>query len=220
MKTKTRKIVALILNLLVLIFEVSGLTVALTGKVGEGHSLDFFRFFTNDSNVLLLIGTILLLVYQVHGLKDGKEIPKYVNVFYFVSLVGTTLTFLTVLFILIPMMGVGLISSYSMVCLHLICPILSVIDFLFFDDDFKLKLFDSFFGMIPMTIYGVIILILVGIKSIEPPYPFLDIYNQKVYISVLFIILMFAMTYLICFLLYFFGKKTTKIVKEKVADKK
>ena len=211
MKTKTRRIVALILNLLVLIFEVSGLTVALTGKVGEGHSLDFFRFF---------IGTILLLVYQVHGLKDGKEIPKYVNVFYFVSLVGTTLTFLTVLFILIPMMGVGLISSYSMVCLHLICPILSVIDFLFFDDDFKLKLFDSFFGMIPMTIYGVIILILVGIKSIEPPYPFLDIYNQKVYISVLFIILMFVMTYLICFLLYFFGKKTTKIVKEKVADKK
>jgi len=220
MKTKTRKIVALILNLVVLIFEVSGLTVALTGKVSEGNVWDFFRFFTNDSNVLLLIGTILLLVYQVHGLKEGKEIPKYVNIFYFVSLVGTTLTFLTVLFILIPMMGVGLIGSYSMVCLHLICPIVSIIDFLFFDDDFKLKITDSFFGMIPMTVYGVIVLILVGVKSIEPPYPFLDIYNQKVYVSVLFIILMFAMTYLICFLLYFFGKKTTKIVKEKVANKR
>ena len=211
MSIKQRLLLSMSIKVLVIGFELSALIVAILNSKSGNSGFDFFQFFTNDSNLFLLLVSCILFVFQILFLVKKMPFPHWLNVLHFMSLLGTTLTFLTVLFILLPMMGVGLVIGYSMICLHLVCPLLALTDYFFFDETPNVSFKESFLGLVPMLTYAAVIIPLVVTQTIEPPYPFLDYLNNPVWLSLLYTLMMLVLTYGISFLLQWLPTKTKKL---------
>ena len=100
---------------------------------------NFVQFYTEDSNTLALITCLFLAVYEYQMWKGQRSVlPGWIQELKYIATVCLTLTFLVVIFILIPLQG-GIGSAYfflingSMLYHHLICPILAFVSFLWFD---------------------------------------------------------------------------------------
>ena len=83
---------------------------------------------------------------------------------------------------------------------HLICPILSIITFIFFDN-IKIEKNNIKYGISFTLIYAFIIIILNILKIVIGPYPFLMVYNQPIYMSIIWFILIVGLSYLISIIL-------------------
>lgn len=212
MISKTKHIWSLALNLAVVLFSTSAIVI----RSLSGSNNNMFNFFTNDSNILLIITAALMAVYDILALtKTGYKIPSWVIIVKLVGTVGTTLTFLTVVFYLLPVMGPGMVNSYGMACLHIISPLFAVVSLVLFENDSPIPFVSSFYGMIPMVVYAIVIIPLVAASVIEPPYPFTDILHNPWYSSLLASVIMLGGTYLISFLLYLGNKKCVKLGTKK-----
>lgn len=146
-----------------------------------GLNGEWYLYFTNLSNIFALIGTCLYLYSLItHQYKRLASLLKYMGV------CVTTLTFLVVVCILVPMQGIQMLYMGNFIFFHLICPILLFISFVFIDayqlDDNDYKL-----GILPTVIYSTIVIILNILKIIEGPYPFLMVYQQPIYMSIIWV---------------------------------
>ena len=129
-----------------------------------------------------------------------KKVNKFVRLFKYVTTVGLTITFVVVLVILLPMVGFNfnyLLFQGAMPYHHLICPILSFITFIYYDDLGKYYKKDSYYPLGVTLIYGFTLIVLNILRKIDGPYPFLKVYNQTFIVSVLWFILIIGMGYLI-----------------------
>lgn len=196
MQSKKTILISLILNIITSVFEIVALTIMFIGFGNEQHaasSFHMFQFFTNDSNILLLLASLLLVGFEIKTLiVKTSVIPNWVHVFKMVASVGTTLTFLTVMFYLLPVVGFQMINTFGMACLHIICPLCAIVSLICFEDGEKIPFKCVFLGVVPATVYAIIIVPLVANGMIESPYPFTDILNNPAYLSVIsaFVILL------------------------------
>ena len=89
--------------------------------------------------------------------------------------------------------------------LHLFVPLFSIITFLFFDN-IKLKFKDTFYGLLPVAIYGLgyvsNVLVHVEDGKISQKYDFYYFAQGNAWSLLLIIPLFFVFTYCISFLLY------------------
>ena len=189
-----RKKLSLILNLSIVLLESIGLVVALitTGKIS-------YEYYTEDSNILTLFSSLLFIIYLLKG-----SVPKWVQLFKYMTTICLTVTFLVVIFILAPMYNFAysyLLLHNSLLFQHLLCPIISIITFLFFDKIDVLKIKDSFIGISLTCLYAVILITLNILKLINGPYPFLMVYNQSIFMSLFWFITIIGLSYLIAFIL-------------------
>ena len=198
--TKRNYIVSIILNLIIVLLELIGLVYC---SLNQGLSM--FTFYTVDSNYFLLVTSTLLLIYLVMNHIKDKRIPKLVIFLKYTSTINVILTFIVVIFVLIPMGGV---ASIKMMLLdgvmsihHVICPLLATISFIFFDPKEKINNKDLFLSLVPTIVYATIIIILNITKVITGPYPFLHVYEQPIYMSILWVFIILGATLLISFLL-------------------
>jgi len=108
------------------------------------------------------------------------------------------ITFLTVSLVLVPIYRMDLSLAYwgPNFFYHLVCPILFFINYIFFSKKEEFSTKDIFVSIIPTIIYGTIITMMNVIVKGYGPYPFLYVYEQPVYLSVLWI-LIFLMTNLV-----------------------
>jgi len=182
----------LLLNLLFITLEVIGIfTTIITTKTFE------FVYYTLDSNLFSLIITIIYLLYKLFN----KNIPRIIHDLRFASTICLMITFLVVIFILIPSYNFNyswFLFEGANLYFHFLCPILLFILFLFFDYKYK---YNKKVALIPTIIYSVILIVLNILKLVEGPYPFLLVYQNPLYETIIWFILITGLTYFITFIL-------------------
>lgn len=145
-----------------------------------------FTYFTTLSNIIMSLVLFIFLMNDIRTLINKKEY-EIANVLYiikFLATVSITLTFFVFLTILAPTSGGGFLNAYlhngaGSLCVHFITPILSIIDFILFDDDYKSNKKHAIYGIIPPLSYVLFIVILgqFGVRwfnGMSAPYNFLN----------------------------------------------
>lgn len=110
-----------------------------------------FRFFTTLSNVLLALSSAVLLVCSLWG-----ELPVWAVMLKYAGTAAVTVTMLTVLLFLGPVSHQWkLLLTGPQLLLHLICPILALVSFIFFENT-ALPLWTVILGVLPVLLYGAV----------------------------------------------------------------
>ncbi len=154
------------------------------------NPLRMLRYYTEDSNILSLISSLFYIFYYCRG-----EIPRYVRSMRLISVCMLSLTLIVVLLMLGPMYGYRFVFYGSQLYLHLICPLLSIAILLFLERN-TLEEKDAVCALYPTLLYGMIVIPLNILKIMDGPYPFLRVYHQPVYMSVLWIVILIGGSYL------------------------
>lgn len=182
-------------NILIVLFEIIGIieVLKLNQKIG-------FEYYTEDSNILALISSFLFVIYL---LKD-KRIPRWLQIFKYMTTICLSITFVVVITILGPLDNFDysfLLFSKALFIQHLVCPILAFITFVIFDEIKPLSTVDNIIGLFVTLLYSVILIALNLFKVVVGPYPFLMIREQTISISIAWCISLFAISYLVALLL-------------------
>ena len=120
-----------------------------------------FRYFTVDSNILAALACLLLIPYNIKSLRRGEDaIPKWALTLKLVGTVAVMLTFAVVMLYFLPLVGFGteLISGANLP-LHLLCPLLAMISFCFFERGLFVTKTRLLLGIVPSVLYGTVYLI-------------------------------------------------------------
>lgn len=198
---------SLVLNILIVLLEIIGLIVNLSFNKRIG-----IQFYTTLSNIFVLITSLIFIIY----LLNKKDIPKYLKIMKLSSNVCISITFLVVIFVLSPMFNfnyVYMLFHNEFLYYHFLCPILSIIAFIYFDElgDFNKK--DSYFGFSFTLVYSIVLATLNILKIVYGPYPFLKVYEQSIIASALWFVLINGLSYLVGILLIKMYNKSRKKVK-------
>ena len=236
---KKRLILSFIINILMIIFFISAIIneivdIHINPDNVYGNVWGLFRYFTIDGNLLSCIFNFIIAFKQIQALRmqNEKEIKEKIisHFLYMISLISACndiIIFIVVILIFLPIsnneMIMGLIGSYKASSVHITIPLLLTFRFLFLDKrERQLKIYEKFYGGIPMLLYGIILFILCGAKVFTSfdkdegdgkiPYPFLDIYHQTWYFSFFITLFIFIFGFGIGFLLDFLNKKCENLI--------
>ncbi len=121
----------------------------------ELTKMEMFKFYTVDSNILMGIMALIMIIYERKLIKkEIKEIPGFVYLLKFIGTSAITLTFVVTLFFLSPQYGFYAMYNNNNLFFHLIIPLLSIITYVIYEKhDIKYKY--AFLGIIPMFIYSI-----------------------------------------------------------------
>lgn len=190
--SRQRLVALLVVDALAVALELIGLGIAFSQR-----GLGIFEMYTEDSNVLALIACVVGAAFCWRELSGGGVAPRWVHVLKFVGASCLAVTFLTVVCVLVPMMcmagqdGVGaMLLTGSMPFMHVICPILVIGSFVLLDEGRDLAVADIRIALVPTIVYALVAIALNLARVIEGPYPFLRVYAQPVWASVLWVCLM------------------------------
>lgn len=219
---KNKVKISLILNIIIVILTILASIVMYSGFKFMGESeiilestkLSMFRFFTVLSNIFM---GIIALIFAIKELNLLKGNINDINLkYYILKLLSTTsvaLTFFVVFTYLGPIARGGILSllKNSNLFFHLIIPLLSIINFIFFEKNNKIKFKYTFLGVIPTFLYEIYYLlnILFHMENgkVSPIYDWYYFVQNGVWIAIVVSLLMLVITYIICLLLYLFNKK-------------
>lgn len=151
-------IISAALNLLSFLMTCMGIVVLMNNKDNdkllEGNGLSALKFFTVQSNLLYgFYAGVFAVCELVYGSSDA--VPEILYVLKYVFTVGVTLTILTVILYLAPVVE----GSYpplfrgANLYFHLLIPVLAIISFSFFERGSHISLPQVFLGMIPFSFY-------------------------------------------------------------------
>ena len=150
---------ARVLNLLIVILEISGFSKSL-----KKHSIKkSFVYYTQISNLLTLISSALLVIF-------GRR--EFIEVLRLVSVSMMIMTFFVTACILVPMSRKPkeMLFSGSGLFHHLLIPVLSTATYLLAEK--KAPFGFAFIAPLVTLIYGLLMLYLNNKKRVEGPYPF------------------------------------------------
>lgn len=155
--------ISLILNIIIVLLVLLGSIFMFTGfrfmpasdLVLQTSKLGMFKYYTVDSNILVGIVSLILIIYEYKLInKKIDKIPKKIYLLKFMGTAGITLTFLTTLLFLAPQYGFYAMYNNTNLLFHLIVPLLSLISYIVFEKyDNKYKY--SVLGIVPMFIYSI-----------------------------------------------------------------
>lgn len=164
-------------NIGIIIFEIIGLILLFLLPLdlwGEKWTYtESFKFYTTDSNLLLMIICIITAIYLLlFNFKKVKKIPTWVK---FGKLMITTCTTLTMMAVLAFVPFTGLVDfktptgmfMNSNIFFHLLCPICAIIGYLLFEERSELKIWYTLLSVIPTAIYAIFYLS-VALTHIQP----------------------------------------------------
>ena len=181
-----------------------------------------FAYFTVDSNLLLMVVSIPILIFEILMLKNKRDnIPSIIYILKYIGTCAVALTFATIAFIFVPMFGLDFWKLYTNnnLIFHLVVPVISIITVIFFENEGINKFKQTFLGIIPAGIYAIYYTINVYAHmrhdgTVPPEY---DIYNftaaGEIGIIISFIG-MLLLAYLMAFLIYLFANIVRKRKKK------
>ena len=173
-----KKKMSLLLNVLIIIFEVIALIMNL-----HNNGL-LIEYYTVDSNMLALVSSLIYFVYLILD----EKMPRWLEIFKYMTTICLSITFLVVIFILAPMYDFNykyFLIDGAFVYQHLLCPIIAVITFLFFDTLHKFSIRDYIRGLYLTVIYAIVLVTLNIVGVVQGPYPFLRVKEQSITTSIL-----------------------------------
>ena len=159
MTAKTRSIVSIILKLLVFISTTVGIIGCVVGVDGFMGGNTLILYFTNQSNIWIAIVSLLLAVFQIIGLKKGSySFDKKVYLIQQVFTVSISLTCIVYCFVLVPSflaVDSDLFNPFALtqMLLHVVTPVLAIIDFILSCRGVKFKNVDCLWSAIPPLYY-------------------------------------------------------------------
>ena len=178
MEKRFRNRMALLLNIILAALEMTGLYISC-----RTSQQSIFLFYTQDSNILALLGCLPPIISWL----AGKAAPKWAQRLKYISVCCVTVTFLVVLFVLVPMEGEGGVRKMfldgAMLYMHLLCPLLALANFILFEDTPALKKGDIARAIVPTVIYALVMIALNLLHVVDGPYPFLRVYEQPLIVS-------------------------------------
>ena len=209
----SKKKLSLIVNIVLLILELIGFAY-----VATENGISSLRYYTQDSNIVVIIAAVLYIIYYSKSEKEGKEeLPYFVGLIKYIASCVVTVTFIVVLTVLAPSRAsegrdavIHVIVGGSNLYHHVLCPILCVISNIFIDEKITISLKENLLATIPTFLYGTITLILNIAKVMYGPYIFLHVYEQSVLMSVFWFMAIVGGGFLIAFL---FGILINKHIK-------
>ncbi len=169
------KTITLIINILIIILEIFTLHKL-------KRKLDMLKFYTYLQNLLTLIASLVFVIYLTLNLLSNTIIPEYVRGLRYIvtcGLVSTTFMFVVFLgagkklSITEDDFKKGLSPKLANVILHYICPLLSIISFIFFEKEILLN--NGIWTLIvalPSCLYWIVYILLSTTKKWEEPYNF------------------------------------------------
>jgi hypothetical protein len=229
MTSRTRLKVAFYLNCLLLVLELYALLNCYFGFIGNGGQGAFmFHFFTESSNALLALTTLLMLVYLGRALFGNHPIPKAIMIIRLIGVAATMTTFWTVFIYLEPAClyfgwGLKMFSFPNMFFTHLTCPLLGLASFLFFEPviPYKNRWAVSSFALISVFTYAAIIIPLASLKLLSSDPNVNNVYavcdaTVHPWYTVLAVSLVFLVTYFGAFLYLYLQKKIQSVPEKHV----
>ena len=170
----------IVLSVIIIILEIIALIVCYNSF---GINL---AYYTIDSNIFLLISTILYLI-------TINNVPKIVQLLKYSSTLSVFITFLVVVFVLYPMYDFNFQFMFldgPNLYMHVLCPLLAVISFIFFDSNaIENSLKNNLRSLYFTIIYAIILISLNILNVVSGPYPFLKVNQQSPLMSVFWIVL-------------------------------
>ena len=172
--------VSIALSIIIIILEIIALIVCYNSF---GINL---AYYTIDSNIFLLISTILYLI-------TINNVPKIVQLLKYSSTLSVFITFLVVVFVLYPMYDFNFQFMFldgPNLYMHVLCPLLAVISFIFFDsNEIENSLKNNWRSLYFTIIYAIILISLNILNVVSGPYPFLKVNQQSPLMSLFWIVL-------------------------------
>ena len=194
-----KKKVALILNILLIIFEVLGFII--TYNTNDPLSP---AYYTEDSNLICLVSSILYVMYYL----NGKSANKTVHLLRFTATLNLLLTFFITLFLLSNDYGLyEIMIHHEFLFFHTLCPIISFISYLFFEKYRSYKNNIMIKAPIFTFIYGGVVYLLNLLKVMHGPYSFLLVYEHSIASTLITFIGMAISIVIITFTLFEVKKK-------------
>ncbi len=169
---------ARILCLIILLLEIRGLSLSLSG-----HKWKALIFYTQLSNLVTAASAVLLLIF-------GQPFP--ITVLRYISTCMLVMTFFVTTCVLIPMGGnpQTLLWSGNGLYHHVLCPVISTASYILVEEHTPGHLI-----WLPAVItlaYGLVMLYLNWQKKVDGPYPFFRVHNQSATATVLWMGVLFA----------------------------
>lgn len=213
--------VSLILNSIIIFLFIFGLITGLLGFQWMGingnltpDTNNYLWFFTIDSNILLVVASIILVIYEVlMKLKKVDELPRWVIVYKYVAVSATTLTLVTVMLYLSPLLGLNFWKLFlnNNLFFHLVSPVLGLVSFIFYENKDKLHWKVSFLALIPMGLYSIFYIINVYTHlnngQVDPKYDFYYFASKGILMTVVMVFVMLIFAYGSAILIYFLREK-------------
>lgn len=151
-----------------LIMKLISVAASVYGLIRTMDSLLSFTYFTNLSNIFLDIVLLLFIYFDIDfflskGKRERRNNSAYITKY--VATISITLTFLIYLTLLAPTNANGFLYAYfnngaGSFCVHMVGPVLAIVDFLLFDYGFVSSKKHALFATIPPLIYVVFVVIL------------------------------------------------------------
>ena len=211
--------ISLILNIIIVMMVIGASIMMFTGFrfmpgeiILESNKLGMFKFFTVDSNLFMGIISLLFAIFEIRLLKGNiKEIPRYMYILKLMATTGVTLTFIVVFAYLGPLVGnIYLMILNSNLFFHLLVPVFSMITFIFFERNNNMSFKYSFYGLIPVIMYGLYYLINVLIHMdngiVLPEYDFYYFVQNGIWTAFIVVPVMFIISHIISLILWRFNR--------------
>ena len=150
--------IALAFNVVIAIAEpIAWLTMVFSRGTAALTAMGLYtlKFFTVLSNLLLGVASLIFALYLVRYLRSGQIVPKWAHLLKFAGTVAVTVTLMTVLLFLGPTMGYPAMFAGVNLWLHLVFPVLGIVEFVFFDTQRGLTFAESLYGVVPVLVYGI-----------------------------------------------------------------
>lgn len=200
-RQKKMLIGAMSVNILVVLLEVFSFIAGFILRWDQ-YRFKAFLYYTQDSNLFAMAACLLMAVSQAECLLGRRAAPsRLAQHMKYMAACALSLTFLVVLFILVPLAGWDTLTSrlFSGTRLyhHFLCPILTVFSFLFLEDYRDLPLRNAVFALIPTACYAAILTGLNIFHLADGPYPFFKVYDQPVWVSLFWTVLILGSAYAI-----------------------
>lgn len=214
-RTKSLNFICFIFNILnVVLVSVCVYYFFAIGGTGnmEVQGVKCFKFFTVDSNILMALFSIPVMIYEITNVIYSKNrMPKAVIVLKYIGTVAVMVTFLTTALFLPQFYDIKFLFEGINFYLHLICPLFAFISLLVETQE-EIKTRSIIFGTLPVIIYGAIYIYMVKFsQEWEDFYGF----DSEGY-GYLSYVIMILLTLLLSFLIL----KLHKITKEKLIQYK
>ncbi len=198
MKTnKLQKILSIFLNLLIIYWEIF---YALPDS-WLGVQEQMFTFYTENSNIFAMGACLLMAIAQLVALFTGREVPRWIKMYKYMASCCLMLTFLTVVFLLAPIYGPDghyvMLLTGSMLYHHFLNPVVCFFSFVFLERAPALPRKAPRYALLPTLAYGAPVLALSIAGIMHGPYFFFYVYEQPLWQSALWFVLIFGGNYLI-----------------------
>ena len=192
--SRLQKALSILANLAIVWMELKAIPLSWSGVHAQ-----MFLFYTELSNLFAMGVCFAVALCQLGALLAGREMPAWAR----------TLKYTTVVFVLAPMYGpdghyVMLLTS-SMLYNHFLNPVAAFLSFVLLERAPALPRRAVGCAMIPTLVYGGIMLAANVAKVYKGPYPFFYVYEQPLWVSGMWMVVILGGAVLIAWAVWKLG---------------